>query len=349
VGQSAYGQPGYGQPGYGQNPPNPDYRQDRPGQDRTPPPGYGTQWQPPAPPPAAQTRVDLGAIRTDQEGAGRPSPVQGSPVQGSPIQGGPAPGGPAQGGAGQGGLAPAGSTPAGQGQDETRLDLGGSRADLTRTDLTTADFTPPSARPEPSPEPETRIDELRALRDDRPAAPAATPAEPGETAVGESARGGSPRENSARAEAAGGAGIAYGTPAGTDSAVRADDAASTASATADVRTTGVSGTGVSGTGVSGKAGEAEDLRQTMGVPQVPADDVAAGAGDGESTAKAAETGHRMVTVVPGVPRYHAANCILIRFMEEDDLQKMSLSEATEAGCSACRACQGDTGAFRTLE
>jgi hypothetical protein len=55
----------------------------------------------------------------------------------------------------------------------------------------------------------------------------------------------------------------------------------------------------------------------------------------------------LVAVVPGVPRYHAANCILIRFMGEEDLQKMTLEEATEAGCSACRACQADTGAFKS--
>jgi hypothetical protein len=47
---------------------------------------------------------------------------------------------------------------------------------------------------------------------------------------------------------------------------------------------------------------------------------------------------REVTVVPGVPRYHDANCILIRFMGDDDLQRMTLDEATEAGCTPCRAC-----------
>jgi hypothetical protein len=50
---------------------------------------------------------------------------------------------------------------------------------------------------------------------------------------------------------------------------------------------------------------------------------------------------REVTVVPGVPRYHSAQCILIRFMGEDDLNKMSLGEARQAGCTPCRACQPD--------
>ena len=61
------------------------------------------------------------------------------------------------------------------------------------------------------------------------------------------------------------------------------------------------------------------------------------------------SGEHQVTVVPGVPRYHAANCILIRFMDEDDLQKMTLDEATKTGCSACRACQADTGSFEATD
>jgi hypothetical protein len=50
---------------------------------------------------------------------------------------------------------------------------------------------------------------------------------------------------------------------------------------------------------------------------------------------------RQVTVVPGVPRYHNAQCILIRFMGEDDLNRMTLGEARQAGCTPCRACQPD--------
>ncbi len=50
---------------------------------------------------------------------------------------------------------------------------------------------------------------------------------------------------------------------------------------------------------------------------------------------------REVTTVPGVPRYHDAHCILIRFMGEDDLEKMTLAAATEAGCTPCRACLPD--------
>jgi hypothetical protein len=48
-----------------------------------------------------------------------------------------------------------------------------------------------------------------------------------------------------------------------------------------------------------------------------------------------------VTVVPGVPRYHNARCILIRFMGDSDLDKMPLAAARDAGCTPCRACLPD--------
>jgi len=48
-----------------------------------------------------------------------------------------------------------------------------------------------------------------------------------------------------------------------------------------------------------------------------------------------------VTVVPGVPRYHRASCILIRFMGDSDLDKMTVAAAKEAGCTPCRACLPD--------
>jgi nicotinate-nucleotide--dimethylbenzimidazole phosphoribosyltransferase len=50
---------------------------------------------------------------------------------------------------------------------------------------------------------------------------------------------------------------------------------------------------------------------------------------------------RGVTVVPGVPRYHNAQCILIRFMGEDDLERTTLGAARESGLTPCRACQPD--------
>lgn len=74
----------------------------------------------------------------------------------------------------------------------------------------------------------------------------------------------------------------------------------------------------------------------------PADDTA-GSGeqrDDEPTAGRG-SGSGQVTVVPGVPRYHKQNCILIRFMADEDMQKMTAQEAAETGCTPCRACQPD--------
>ena len=48
---------------------------------------------------------------------------------------------------------------------------------------------------------------------------------------------------------------------------------------------------------------------------------------------------RRVTVVPGIARYHNADCILIRFLGEDDLETMTLGKAEESGCVPCRACR----------
>jgi hypothetical protein len=52
-----------------------------------------------------------------------------------------------------------------------------------------------------------------------------------------------------------------------------------------------------------------------------------------------DTGAKMVTVVPGVPRYHEPDCILIRFMPEADVQTKSIPEAKAAKCTPCVACQ----------
>jgi hypothetical protein len=62
---------------------------------------------------------------------------------------------------------------------------------------------------------------------------------------------------------------------------------------------------------------------------------------GEPVSAAAKSAGQAVTVVPGVPRYHRSDCILIRFMGDNDLQKMPVEAAREAGCMPCRACQPD--------
>ena len=80
-------------------------------------------------------------------------------------------------------------------------------------------------------------------------------------------------------------------------------------------------------------------------PEEPAADAASaeeapeGSGPADDTPGDAGTADQTVTVVPGVPRYHRSECILIRFMGDDDLQKMALEAAKEAGCTPCRACQ----------
>jgi hypothetical protein len=75
------------------------------------------------------------------------------------------------------------------------------------------------------------------------------------------------------------------------------------------------------------------------VAAAPADRVPEGSGPADEAPGDARTADETVTVVPGVPRYHRSECILIRFMGDDDLQRMSLEAAQEAGCTPCRACQ----------
>jgi hypothetical protein len=48
---------------------------------------------------------------------------------------------------------------------------------------------------------------------------------------------------------------------------------------------------------------------------------------------------KLVTVVPGVPRYHEPDCILIRFMPEGDVQTRTIPEAKAVNCTPCVACQ----------
>ena len=63
------------------------------------------------------------------------------------------------------------------------------------------------------------------------------------------------------------------------------------------------------------------------------DDEATGTDDPQAT------GPKLVTVIPGVPRYHDPDCILIRFMDEADIARKSIPEAQAANCTPCAACQ----------
>jgi hypothetical protein len=48
-----------------------------------------------------------------------------------------------------------------------------------------------------------------------------------------------------------------------------------------------------------------------------------------------------VTVVPGIGRYHRAECILIRFLGEEDLEVTTRQAAEAAGSVPCKACRPD--------
>lgn len=84
-------------------------------------------------------------------------------------------------------------------------------------------------------------------------------------------------------------------------------------------------------------------------PETPAKEAEAAEPKAESPPKKTVSGDSQVAVIPGVPRFHAPNCILIRFMDESDLERMTLDEAQESGFTACTACQADTGSFRAVD
>jgi hypothetical protein len=63
-------------------------------------------------------------------------------------------------------------------------------------------------------------------------------------------------------------------------------------------------------------------------------------GDGAAAAPAIGLDDQ-VSVVPGIARYHKSDCILIRFLSEDDLEVMSRRAAEAAGSAPCRACRPD--------
>ena len=59
----------------------------------------------------------------------------------------------------------------------------------------------------------------------------------------------------------------------------------------------------------------------------------------DESAAAQRSDLTLVTVIPGVPRYHDPDCILIRFMDEEDIARKSIPEAKAANCTPCAACQ----------
>ncbi|HEY7324758.1 MAG TPA: hypothetical protein VH520_08015 [Streptosporangiaceae bacterium] len=83
-------------------------------------------------------------------------------------------------------------------------------------------------------------------------------------------------------------------------------------------------------------GAAEPAMPSDSTPSQPA---AAARGAASEAVQDSEQAVTQVLVVPGIARYHRADCILIRFLGEDDLQRISREEAEAAGCAACRACR----------
>jgi hypothetical protein len=61
--------------------------------------------------------------------------------------------------------------------------------------------------------------------------------------------------------------------------------------------------------------------------------------ENEPQATTADDGAGLVTVLRGVPRFHQADCVLIRFMPAGDTQQLSAAQAREAGCTPCTACE----------
>ncbi|HWG02179.1 MAG TPA: hypothetical protein VG164_10095 [Trebonia sp.] len=245
--------------------------------------------------------------------------------------------------------APAGATGAPRRADlsQTRTDLAQTRADMTALreqpgqpggpDLskTRSDLTPPAETPaarkavQPPWEPPSGASWFDRQRNAEDAA--STPAEGSVPAADEPPAGSEPEAKPAppRADDAVPAKTAAGGAAADDSRDTAD---ASDTDTPDPETAAIDAAKAETASAETASAETADA----GSPAPP-------------KAADAPSGEHMVTVVPGVPRYHAANCILIRFMADDDLQRMTLDEAEEAGCTACRACQADTGSFKATD
>ncbi len=138
-------------------------------------------------------------------------------------------------------------------------------------------------------------------------------------------------------------------PGTASSAAETADAA-TQDATARDRADAAEGSGADiiafpGPGASGGLSQAADPGTHDGLAgEAGADGDAATAGEtGSEPPATAEGGAApaagLVTVVPGVPRYHRTDCVLIRFMPEGDVQMLSVTAAKDAGCTPCAACQ----------
>jgi hypothetical protein len=91
-----------------------------------------------------------------------------------------------------------------------------------------------------------------------------------------------------------------------------------------------------------KAASPKDAPPDASKSRAPKPDAAGPDAPGAAAPESGSPGGPDVKVVPGVPRYHRADCILIRFLGDEDLETTSLEQARQAGCTPCRACQPDS-------
>jgi hypothetical protein len=165
-----------------------------------------------------------------------------------------------------------------------------------------------------------------------PFRPVGKPAPPGSEEAAERPSGASPPPG-ARSP-----GADHPPPEDPPPADRQDKAELAASARGPESATVVAAGSAVGVPVGAQAEEPEKPEQVNAPEQV---DQTGQAEEAEGPEPAGLDPDMEVTVVPGVPRYHNARCILIRFMGEDDLDKMTRAAAREAGCTPCRACLPD--------
>jgi hypothetical protein len=75
------------------------------------------------------------------------------------------------------------------------------------------------------------------------------------------------------------------------------------------------------------------------VPASPVPASLPAAANRTSPAPVAAQSDGKVSVVPGIARYHTTDCILIRFLSNEDLETMTQQAAERIGCVPCRACR----------
>jgi hypothetical protein len=168
--------------------------------------------------------------------------------------------------------------------------------------------------------------------------PGAAEPEPAPAASGSAGASGRPQ---AAAESAATGSAPAGTPAESPAPSHgATTTAGSSAATAD-RETSRAGGEPAGSDASTVAAEGTASAPAAEAATPQAATPQAGAADGATGQVVPDDApaDTQVMVVPGIARYHQADCILIRFLGEDDLQRMSREDAEAAGCAACRACR----------